>query len=185
MLAAVLKAEYDFVTNEACNKTVAYLSKGKSFGELAIMHASARNATVVCHTDVSVLSIGRDDFVNIFMHTEGDEEPEFISFLRRVDLFDHWPIEKLPYNNPNICLLTFFRRGVVMCKDSSNSDWIYCVKLGTCRVIKKICQNETRQPRRFSQFSKNSEVNTNLSSNNDNFIEVKKLHSKETFVGFF
>ena len=146
---------------------MAYLSKGKSFGELAIMHASARNATVICHTDVSVLSIGRDDFVNIFMHIEGNEEPEFISYLRDIKLFDHWPIEKLPYNNPNICLLTFFRKGVVMCKDSSNNDWIYCVKLGTCRVIKKL--------------NNNNQNNHNL-LNTDNFIEVEKLYSKNIFV---
>ncbi len=172
---------YDSISNEATNKAVAYLSRGKSFGELAIMHASARNATVVCQTDVSVLSIGRDDFVNIFMHTDGDKEPEFISYLREVDLFEHWPIEKLPYDNPNICLLTFFRRGVVMCKDSCNSDWIYCVKLGTCRVIKKINQNEYKQPRSLYQFTGNNKYKTK-DLDDDNFIEVKKLYPKGVFV---
>ncbi len=73
------------------------------------MHASARNATVTCHTDVSVLSIGRDDFIDIFMHVEHGKEPEHISFLREIEIFNKWPIEQLPYNDPRICLLTFFR----------------------------------------------------------------------------
>ena len=105
----MLKSEYNLSSGEVANKTVAYLSKGRSFGELAIMHGSARNATVVCDTEVAVLSIGRDDFIDIFMHVEGDKEPEHISYLRNVDIFKSWPIEQLPYNDPNICLLTFFR----------------------------------------------------------------------------
>ncbi len=52
--------------------------------ELAIMHSQKRNATVTCHTDVSVLSIDRDDFVDIFMHIEKGKEPEHISYLRKV-----------------------------------------------------------------------------------------------------
>ena len=145
---------------------------------MAIMHASPRNATVMCETDVAVLSIGRDDFIDIFMHIEGNREPEYISFLRNFDLFDEWPIENLPYNNPNICLLTFFRKGVLMCKDSSESEWIYCIKTGSCRVLKKI--NTNHDNLRLNELSLTS--NTRRRNQNDSFIEVKKLYSKEIFV---
>lgn len=148
------------------------------------MHASARNATVVCQTDVSVLSIGRDDFVNIFMHAEGDEEPEFISFLRTVELFDKWPVESLPYNNPNICLLTFFRRGVVMCKDNAENEWIYCVKVGSCRLVKKLKlkDEKTSALSKYSRYSRETEKSLESKKQFESFIEVKKLVPKDIFV---
>jgi hypothetical protein len=73
------------------------------------MHQSARNATVRCESDVVVLTIDRDDFIDIFMHVEYGKEPEHISYIRRIDILSQWPISKLPHNNPRICLLTYFR----------------------------------------------------------------------------
>ena len=73
------------------------------------MHQSARNATVTCYTDVIVMTIDRDDFIDIFMHIEQGKEPGHISYLREVEFLSDWDIDKLPYNNPRICLLTYFR----------------------------------------------------------------------------
>lgn len=73
------------------------------------MQGSPRSATVICHTDVAMLSIGRDEFVDIFMHVEKGKEPEHILFLKEVELLKNWPINLLPHNNPNICVLTYFR----------------------------------------------------------------------------
>ena len=102
------------------------------------MHGARRNATVTCHSDVSVLSIGRDDFVDIFMHEEKGKDPEHISYLKGIDLLNEWPIRLLPHHDTRICLLTYFRKGVMMCKDSNKNDWIYFVKQGSCRIIKDI-----------------------------------------------
>jgi CRP-like cAMP-binding protein len=102
------------------------------------MHSQKRNATVTCHTDVSLLSIDRDDFVDIFMHVESGKEPEHVAYLRRIDLLREWPIDKIPFHEPRICLLTFYRKGVVICRDSFKNDWIYFVKQGSCRVLKEI-----------------------------------------------
>ncbi len=104
-----MQSQIDPNTKELVNKPVAYLNSGKSFGELAIMNAATRNATILCQTDVVVLSIGRDDFVEIFMKSTGNKEPEFVTYLRDIDIFKKWPIDELPYKNPNICLVTFFR----------------------------------------------------------------------------
>ena len=73
------------------------------------MHGARRSATVTCKTDVELLAVSREDFIDIFMHIEKDREPEHIQFLRTVDILKGWPIEKLPYDNPRICLFTFFR----------------------------------------------------------------------------
>lgn len=102
------------------------------------MHGSNRNATIYCHSDVSVLCIQRDDFVDIFMHVEKGHEPEHISFLRTINLLNDWPLEKLPHHDPKICFLTFFRKGALMCKDSVKNDWVYVLKQGSCRIVKDI-----------------------------------------------
>lgn len=130
------------ITGEDTVTTVAYLSRGRSFGEMAIMHESTRNATVRCDTRVAVLCIEREDFVDIFMHVDSGQEPEHIVFLRSLQLFvELWPIglEKLPFHNPKICFLTFFRKNYLICANScAQNDWIYVLKQGTCRVLKTI-----------------------------------------------
>ena len=73
------------------------------------MHKATRSATVTCKDDVELLAVGRDDFVDIFMHVEKDKEPDHIRFLRMIHILRGWPIDKLPYDNPKICLLTYFR----------------------------------------------------------------------------
>lgn len=139
-IVTILETNKD--TGEQSVRTVAFLRKGNSFGELALMRGARRSATVTCKTNVELLAVSREDFIDIFMHIEQDKEPEHIGFLRTLDLFHGWPVEKLPYDNPRICLFTFFRRGVLLCKNSNTSDWIYIIKTGTCRVLKDL--HETR-----------------------------------------
>lgn len=55
------------------------------------------------------MCIEREDFIDIFMHYEKGQEPEHITFLREIDVLRGWPIEKLPYNDHRICLITYFR----------------------------------------------------------------------------
>lgn len=73
------------------------------------MHGALRSATVTCKESVELLAVGRQDFIDVFMHVEKNREPEHIQYLRSIDTFHGWPIEKLPYDNPKICLFTFFR----------------------------------------------------------------------------
>ena len=73
------------------------------------MHGAKRSATVTCQDDVELLAVGREDFIDIFMHVEKDCEPEHIQYLRTIEALQEWPIETLPYDDPKICLFTFFR----------------------------------------------------------------------------
>ncbi|XP_070552935.1 cyclic nucleotide-binding domain-containing protein 2-like isoform X3 [Ptychodera flava] len=136
--AVVTLSSQDAKTGETKVQTVAFLKKGNSFGELAIMHHSRRTATVSCQDGVELLAVGREDFVDIFMHRGDGNEPEFIQYLRTMEEFSGWPISRLPQDDPKICLYMYFRRGVVICKDSNKADWVYIVKSGTCRVLKKL-----------------------------------------------
>lgn len=73
------------------------------------MHGATRSATVTCKDDVELLAVGREDFIDIFMHVEKNTEPEHIQYLRQIDLLQGWPIHKLPWNDTKICLFTYFR----------------------------------------------------------------------------
>ncbi|XP_056417404.1 cyclic nucleotide-binding domain-containing protein 2-like isoform X2 [Hyla sarda] len=132
----VTKVSRSKKTGEHFSKTVAFLKKGKYFGDVAILTNTKRNATVVCHDSVSLLAITRQDFLNIFLNSESQEGPDYIRLLESIDLLSGWPIHKLPYNNPRICVHTFYRPGTVITKDSKTSSKIYVIKSGSVRVLK-------------------------------------------------
>ncbi|XP_078495091.1 uncharacterized protein LOC100177622 [Ciona intestinalis] len=119
-------------------ETVQILKRGKSFGELAIVRHEQRTSNVVSQTQLTLLTVARDEFIDIFMHRMDGEEPEFITFLSKLPEFQGFPLYKLPRRKPETCAFTYFRVGVVICADSSKSDMIVIVKSGFCRVIKKL-----------------------------------------------
>lgn len=136
--ASVTTFEKNPDTGESVLKHLQYLRKGSSFGELALLHHERRTSTVVSQEDMHLLAIGRSDFFRIFMQAaDGNDVPEHIRFVSTLDIMKDLPIEKLA-ENPDMCLFHFFRRGDVIVKDSTNSDWIYVVKNGACQVIKKL-----------------------------------------------
>ncbi|GFN82200.1 cyclic nucleotide-binding domain-containing protein 2-like, partial [Plakobranchus ocellatus] len=164
--AVVTILDTNKVTGEQTARTVTFLGKGKSFGELALMYKSRRTATVRCQEDVELLAVGREDFVDIFMHVEGDVEPEHVRFLRSLHVLRGWPVDVLPANNPLVFVFTYVRRGIVLCKDSNSSDWIYVVKSGSCRVIKALRHGHAQQT--TSEHRRDTKTK-------DNIYSVKKL----------
>ena len=72
------------------------------------MHGAKRSATVTCKDNVELLAVGREDFVDIFMHAEKDKEPEHIQYMRTLDALSGWPIDEITWNDPQIYLRTYF-----------------------------------------------------------------------------
>ncbi|KAK7480125.1 hypothetical protein BaRGS_00028609, partial [Batillaria attramentaria] len=136
--AVVTIREQNKQTGEYFGRTAAILKKGMSFGELALMYGGKRSATVTCKDNVELLAVGRDDYIDIFMQSEQGGEPEHVKFLRSVRLLADFPVSSLPLDDPSVCLYTYVRRGVLLCKDSNKSDWIYVIKSGSCRVLKAL-----------------------------------------------
>ncbi|XP_067661280.1 cyclic nucleotide-binding domain-containing protein 2-like [Haliotis asinina] len=156
--AVVTILETNKQTREQYGHTVAMLKKGNSFGELALMHGSRRSATVTCKNDVELLAVGRQDFIDIFMNVETNKEPEHITFLRSVDTLRGWPLEVLPYNDPKTCIYTYFRRGVLLCKESNATDWIYVILTGSCRVLKSLYA--TKPTYEKNDYTEKNKINT-------------------------
>jgi hypothetical protein len=77
--------------------------------ELAFLYNSTRTATVTSMTPMELISIGREDFIDIFMSNgKNGKESEHIQFLRTCDFIKNWPIEKL-IENPDNCLVHYYK----------------------------------------------------------------------------
>lgn len=126
--------------NENFARTVNFLRRGDSFGELAILHDTRRQSTVISREPIELLVISKEDFVDIFMLAGGIKninDPDQQTFIKSIDFLKGWPVE-LMASNPKKCLFHFFRSGSVLVRDSNHSDWIYIIKSGSCQVLKKL-----------------------------------------------
>ncbi|XP_059172479.1 cyclic nucleotide-binding domain-containing protein 2-like [Physella acuta] len=166
-------------------QTAAMMRKGTSFGELALLHHSRRTATVTSHDTVTLLSVGREDFFDIFMSRQGiGETPEHIRFISQLEFMKDWPLERL-LERPDQCLLHFFKRNMVILKDSTASDWLYVVKSGSCQVLKQLKGVTARvgRPREptFRSISRldRTETTSHQASRNDN-SSSKKLRTSNS-----
>ncbi|KAK0062289.1 dentin sialophosphoprotein [Biomphalaria pfeifferi] len=136
ILSGSVVTELDLYANHAHTTNV--LGKGNSFGELALLNRSLRSATVTCREDVELIWIERQDFIDIFMARVSGKEADHITFLKTVELLQGWPVDRLPAQSPKLCAFTYVRRGVVLCQDSSKSDWIFVVVSGSCKILKAL-----------------------------------------------
>ncbi|KAK6485973.1 cyclic nucleotide-binding domain-containing protein 2-like [Huso huso] len=163
--ALVTKTSINRQTGEPFVRTAAFLKKGKTFGDVAILNGARRNATVLCHNTVSLLSVPRQDFINTFMS-------HFITFLRKIEVLSGWPVENLPDNKPGICIHTFFRRNTVISRDTKASSKIYIIKTGTIRVLKTLTSTKPHLPGKHSSISGDWKY-----QNTDN--QSEEMHAKK------
>ncbi|CAH8851847.1 unnamed protein product [Trichobilharzia szidati] len=193
-------------TGEPFEETVSILKAGQSFGELALIYRSNRSATIICKTSVELLVMSQDEFNKIFLQNSHDKEAEHISFLRTISFIPCQVIDQLSSADGSVLLFTYFRRNMTICLDSNQSNWIYIVKTGQCRILKDIelkakCGKSTSgkggRPETRVQYyfksnnirSKRSKSSTTQSSrkqsnskDNKIFIELKILEPNSVFV---
>ncbi|XP_052266404.1 uncharacterized protein LOC127868549 [Dreissena polymorpha] len=116
-------------------KTVMFLSRGDSFGDVSILNNSRRETTVISREKIELLCMTDTDFVDIFM-SGGMRDPND-AFLKSISFLDGWPRELL-VNNPKRCIFSYFKRGTVLVNDTCNNDWIFVIKSGSASLLKKL-----------------------------------------------
>ncbi|KAK2192128.1 hypothetical protein NP493_38g06019 [Ridgeia piscesae] len=112
------------------------LSKGESFGEIALLYRLRRTASVESVSNMTLIVIRGEDFKDIFINAKNGE-PEHVTFLRGIKFLERWPIDTLK-ESPEMTLFHFFRRGHVIVPDSATNEWLYIVMTGTCHVMKAL-----------------------------------------------
>ena len=71
------------------------LSKGQSFGELALLYNTPRAATILAQTNVSLWVLPRSLFVNISTYFKYQRQNLYVTFLKKVEVFESMAHEKL------------------------------------------------------------------------------------------
>ncbi|XP_046561131.1 uncharacterized protein LOC124270147 [Haliotis rubra] len=130
-------------------RPVAYLYKGQTFGELAIINRTSRQSTVLAKESSEFLTISVEDYHRIFMAggVKCLTDPDHEDFIRHLRFLDGWPLWRLQ-EHPAKCLFLYFKRGDVLVKDSHYSDWLIVVKSGSISVLKKLRRVEAYEWRR-------------------------------------
>ncbi|XP_045167047.1 uncharacterized protein LOC123530343 [Mercenaria mercenaria] len=116
-------------------KTIMFLNRGDSFGDVAILNNARRETTVISREKIELLVMTDTDFVDIFM-SGGLRDPND-PFLKSINFLDGWPRDKL-IDNPKRCIFSYFKRGTILVNDSTNNDWIFVVKSGSASLLKKL-----------------------------------------------
>lgn len=75
--------------------------------------------------------------------------------------------------NDNYTLFIAYRRGLLLCKDSNTSEWVYIIKTGTCRVLKALHVVKPQIPSpTFSTAKAKNLLSTNFFSGCDQQLSV-------------
>ncbi|KAK3591739.1 hypothetical protein CHS0354_019508 [Potamilus streckersoni] len=104
---SVIVTTFDSTAGE--KRFLVSLHRGMSFGELAVITRSKRQATVSTSTAAEFLCISAKDFEDIFMAggIKSVTDPDHNSFIRSIPFLKHWPLEILP-RFPQACVFHFF-----------------------------------------------------------------------------
>ncbi|XP_033745168.1 uncharacterized protein LOC117330792 isoform X2 [Pecten maximus] len=117
-------------------KTLVKLKRGDDFGELGIYHGKPRQGSIITETYTELLRVSDEDFKTIVMG--GNRlDPEVDPFLLNQSFLQGWPLHVLK-ENPKQFMTSYVQRNTVMEFDSRRSDWLYIVKSGSIKVLKKL-----------------------------------------------
>lgn len=124
--------------------TVGTLTKGKSFGEIALTQGKdLRTATVTATTKVEVLSLHKHDYDYFVRDLQEMERRENFQILSQCTLFKSWPkgkIEKIC----NTCLRKTYEAGSYIFRQGDPPDDLFVVVEGTVNIFKElviVCKN--------------------------------------------
>ncbi|XP_071787067.1 uncharacterized protein [Asterias amurensis] len=130
--------EIDPRNNETFVRTIDEIHSGDSFGSIELLNNCMRTVSVVCKDECEVLLVNKEDFDTIIREPLEMERQHLIEFCNNQNVF-----EKLPTNfnfagNHYAISAKNYKPGVVITRDINESDFIYVIKSGKCRVISEV-----------------------------------------------
>ncbi|XP_064648020.1 cyclic nucleotide-binding domain-containing protein 2-like [Lineus longissimus] len=163
-------------------KTEVTLTKGDSFGELALLRDIKRTASIACRENCELLCVDKDVFARLCPKIFEKELDDKVSFLSCLPLFHQkqWTNEQLR----NICFeaqIQQYKTNKVVVSDSVDDEWIYICIEGKCRIIKCLALNEdyTPEKRALSESKEDISVLTSIPEVNKEELLKRKLKNKE------
>ncbi|KAK3101123.1 hypothetical protein FSP39_001127 [Pinctada imbricata] len=111
------------------------ITRGQQFGEIGIYRNKPRGGSNITAEYTEILRIPGDEFKRIFMGAAVD--PENDPFLKKFKFLKNWPLKELR-GDPNKYITTFYQRNIALTSNSNRSPWIYIVKEGSLRIMKRL-----------------------------------------------
>lgn len=113
------------------------IKNGDAFGDESMSHPDSERTYSVITTEKSVLlSLSSVDYVTMLLKTRDDEQaPEHIIFLSTLAFLQDFPKQKLIEEGDEYIRNYYLRAGSVISEALSESEYIYVVKYGSCRVL--------------------------------------------------
>jgi CRP-like cAMP-binding protein len=136
---AILDGEVSVsVLNErGCPEEVCRLSKGGSFGELALLKDQPRSANIQCTKDTHFATLHKNDYLRILGHLSSKKLEDLVSFFSSLPTFSAWSkknLIKLTYYFKNIK----FKRNQTIFSEGDPADSVFIVKKGEVELLKEI-----------------------------------------------
>lgn len=130
------KGEFDIlVTADGEEECVAQMSRGNSFGELALMYNCKRTATVAARQDGRLWAIERQVFQGILHHTGQARINEYRQFLHKVPLLESLGDTALTKLTSAIEVYKYME-GDVIVREGEEGNMFFFIKHGTVVVCK-------------------------------------------------
>ena len=114
-------------------KSVSHLTKGQSFGELALLYNSPRQATVKADTDGFLFSLDRETYKFIVAQSSSNRSLEIKKALARVPLLSELTEDQLEKLSDTVEIFAY-NPGDVIIKKGAEGNIFYIVKEGTVTV---------------------------------------------------
>ncbi|CAC5387320.1 unnamed protein product [Mytilus coruscus] len=161
-------------------KRLGSLYRGYYFGELGIYNGTARQSSIITEEYTELLRVSDIDFKRIFMGGDVSRNPEGDNFLTHVICLKGWPLHVLKGNNKAI-MTSYFQREAIMTRDSNLSEWIFIVKSGSIRVMKKLVKTKSNTSKRTGMHKKVAHTDgySAFQANEDEFQRFNLYNSIE------
>ncbi|XP_032237418.2 uncharacterized protein LOC5512175 isoform X2 [Nematostella vectensis] len=164
-----------------------------SFGELMqgattdpreIQENIPREHSLICKGSVEVLVLDREDFMDLMTTSPDQGLPT--DFLRSIELFRSFPMEKFKEEMDSITT-KYFARDSVIVKDSSDSPYFFILKSGRCKVVRQQDVLDVSKASKLPRIPMASKPPTRATpgKNPTSLLEFTKCHtacSKESFI---
>ena len=117
--------------------TVAILEDGQSFGELALLKESPRNATITCITECHMAVLTKLDYLRVLGKIHEKKISSFVDFLKEIPVFRSW-------SKRNVETLYHFFKPKLYNRHNSvftigqDPTHVYIVKSGEFEISKKV-----------------------------------------------
>lgn len=123
---------------------VATIEPGNSIGEASLRVNGTRTATVVAHTDVTVLHLKKADYDSIALREKLQEQRETCKVLRNTVFFIDLPYNKLERLSSKTIVKGFEKDHIIYSNDDISSS-MYVVKSGSVKLEARVKLEQVRQ----------------------------------------